>query len=187
MKLSFKDQRTETLLYHRRLLGGVSGCLVLANLLLGMILITRSERWILIPQFDSDRRMALTAGTFSEAYLREWAMSLCEDLLTANPHTVAVKKDRFLQIAAQPQGAIQKTLSEMVQVIQRDGASTAFYPKTTQVTVATTTVLVRGTFFVYLGRDHRPVVRERTFRVTGRRGPHGVLLVKSLAEVGGTP
>lgn len=182
MRFSLKTQETQVLLKQRTVLVGVGLCLLVANLLLVLLLVTRQERWILIPQFDTDRRMSLTESTFSESYLREWAVSICEDLLTANPHTVALKKERFLQLAARPQGKIQESLAKMGEVIQREGAHTAFYPKSTLLNRAQNTLSVSGTFFVYLGRDHRPVVSTRTFTLQWRRGPHGVLLVEDMRE-----
>lgn len=182
MKFSLKNQETQVLLKQRVVLVGVSLCLLVANVLLVILLVTRQERWILIPQFDTDRRMSLTESTFSDSYLTEWAVSICEDLLTANPHTVTLKKERFLQVAARPQGKIQENLSKMVDAIQRDGAHTAFYPKTTRLNRSENSISVSGTFFLYLGRDHRPVVSHRTFTLRWRRGPHGVLLIEDMME-----
>tara|TARA_A100000171_G_C2129589_1_gene145793 strand:+ start:1501 stop:2070 length:570 start_codon:yes stop_codon:yes gene_type:complete len=182
MKLSLRDHRTEILLKQRVILAGFLMVMMLSNVFLVVGLVTKKQRWILIPQFDINREMALTTDSFSDEYLAEWAMSLCEDFLTVNPYTVEIKKTRFLQIAARPSGDIQDSLAKMVSSIKQNKASTVFYPKKYHINRETQTIQVTGLFLTYLGRTHRPVSQDRTFLLKWMRGPHGVLLLEDMVE-----
>src|SRR5690606_7943007 len=98
MNLDFKTQNLNQLLKQRNFASLIAMGLLLSNVFLSFKLFKYDEHWILMPQYDTDHRVALSASTYSDQYLIDWAASLTSDLLTVNPATIDYKTRRFLEI-----------------------------------------------------------------------------------------
>lgn len=157
--------------------------LLLSNIGLVMMATQKEERWILIPQMDTDHRIPLGSDSYSDEYLRTWAGSITGDLYTVNPVTADEKARRFLEVAATSYGSLKDDILKSTKKIKSEKLSTVFYPKTFEIDRGTSKVLVRGEFLTFFGRDKAPVSREVTFALTYKKGPRGIILVENLEEV----
>lgn len=182
MKLDFKTQNLNQLLKQRNFAGLLVGGLLLSNLFLSLKLLKYDEQWILIPEFDTDHRVALSASTYSDQYLIDWASSLTSDLLTVNPATVKQKTKRFLEVTGSSHGNFEKVLKKKAQTLIKEGISTVFYPKVFKVQRSAQKVLVEGTFMTFFGQDKKPIIEKKVFSIEYKRGPKGVILVEEFKE-----
>lgn len=155
--------------------------LLVSNITLSVLLFTKEEQWVLIPQFDIQERMPVSKGKLSDAYLERWATSVVQDLLTANPDSVDMKVHRFLEVASTAFGDMEGPLKKDAAIQKREGFSTAFYPK--EVFLKGNTISLSGAFYVYFGRDKKPIITNKTYELGFVRRGHGVVLVTSLEEL----
>lgn len=182
MNMDFKTQNLNQLLKQRNFMAMLAGGLLLSNLFLSLKLFKYDEQWILMPQYDTDHQVALTASTYSDQYLIDWAASISSDLLTVNPATVNHKTKRFLEITVPAHETFQKILKKKARTIKSEGISTVFYPKDFRVNRDAKEVFVTGTFMTFFGSDKKPVIEKKTFLIGYKRGPKGVILVEKFKE-----
>ena len=181
MKLSHLQLSVREALRHRNFAYMVSGVLLLGNLGLTLKIWKQEEHWILIPQIETDHRLPLSSSQYSEAYVLEWADSLVRNFLTVNPQTVDRRLYELLLLAEQS-SALQEYVKKEVKALKQDNVSTVFYPKEHSLNAQTQKVWVKGEHQTYFGRDKAPISREKTYVVTWKRGPRGVILLKDFYE-----
>ena len=181
MKLSHLQMSVREALRHRNFAYMVSGLLLMSNLGLVFKVWKQEEHWILIPQIETDHRLPLSSTHYSEAYVLEWADSLVRNFLTVNPQTVDRRLYELLLLAEQS-SALQERFKKEAKALKQDNVSTVFYPKEHNLNHETHQVWVKGEHQTYFGRDKAPISREKTFVVTWKRGPRGVILLKDFYE-----
>jgi conjugal transfer pilus assembly protein TraE len=183
MKLQFKSQTLQQVLQQRTFAYGVCVVLLLSNLLLVVKLFTSDEHWILIPQFDRERRVGVSKENFSQEYLVSWADSILSDLMTVNPASIEAKTRRFLAVSSEYYGSLKDKMATQAKRIKDEQISTVFYPKSFEVDHGHHTVTVQGDFLTFFGQDKKPVSATKTFILSFRKGDNGVILVSGLEEI----
>lgn len=159
----------------------ISGVLLVSNLILAVKVWRQEEHWILIPQIETDHRLSLSSSHYSDGYVLEWADSLVRNFLTVNPQTVDRRLYELL-LLAEKSSFLAERLKKEAKVLKQDNVSTVFYPKEHHLNQHTRQVWVRGEHQTFFGRDKAPVSREKTYVVTWKRGPRGVILLKDFYE-----
>jgi type IV conjugative transfer system protein TraE len=137
----------------------------------------QEEHWVLLPQQRLEQPLSLTRSTFSEAYLIQWAESLTRELYTVNPLTAEHNATEFLRLAASRYGGLKDRIQSSAKKIKEEGISTAFYPKSFDVSQSTQTILVTGEYLAFFGRDKTPVTQEKTFKLQWEKSPNGIILL----------
>ena len=184
MKLAFKQLQLQGLKKQQQLLLATCGVLVVSNLVLVLSYINNDQQWILIPQLNPEHRVQLNQASYSDEYLQEWAGDILQDVFTANPASIKGKVKRTLEISRSSYTDLREKLQNQVKLVKDNSISTVFYPKRYRHKVAKRQVLVTGDFLTFFGGDQKPVITTKTFSLSYERGPHGVILLAGLEEVG---
>jgi|GEM_PF-1033867 len=160
-------------------------CLGLAftNILLVLKLINTEEHWVLIPHYDVDHRLEMTASKYSDDYFADWANGVVNTILCVNPDSIDWKIQQILKITVQNVGTLKEKLQAESKKIKADEISTVFYPKKFLVNQSAQTIDVAGQHIAYFGRDSNPVTTEKKFRLAWAVRTHGVILLKDFVEV----
>lgn len=161
----------------------ISGGLVLANLLLINKLINTEEKWVFIPQYNTDHHIPMTASKFADDYYIEWAGQLLNSLLNINPESFEWKVKQVLNITAQHHGTLKEKLLADAEKIKREEISTVFYPKQFHVNQAEKWVEVSGQHIAYFGKKSSPVETMKTFRLSWIVANYGLILLKDFSEI----
>jgi type IV conjugative transfer system protein TraE len=157
--------------------------LVFSNILLVLKVINAEEHWVLIPHYDVDHRLEMTASKYSDDYFADWANGVVNTLLSVNPDSIDWKIQQILKITIQNVGTLKEKLRAESKKIKADEISTVFYPKKFMVSQSTQTIDVDGQHIAYFGRDSSPVSTQKKFRLSWAVRNHGVILLKDFEEV----
>lgn len=157
--------------------------LVLSNLLLVNKLINTEEKWVFIPQYNTDRHIEMTASRFSDDYYIEWAGQLLNSLLCVNPESFEWKVKHVLEITTEHYGSLKEKLLKEGEKIKREEISTVFYPKQFQVHQQKGYVEVSGQHITYFGKKSSPVETMKTFRLSWIVSSYGLILLKDFNEI----
>ena len=160
-------------------------CLGLAftNILLVLKLINTEEHWVLIPHYDVDHRLEMTASKYSDDYFADWANGVVNTIFCVNPDSIDWKIQQILKITVQNVGTIKEKLQAESKKIKADEISTVFYPKKFTVNKSNQSIDVIGQHVAYFGRDSSPVTSQKKFRLSWAVRTHGVILLKDFVEV----
>jgi hypothetical protein len=104
------------------------------------------------------------------------------DVFTANPASIDRKVKRLLEISRSSYTELRDRLLAQARVLKDNGASTVFYPKEYNLIRAKQQILISGDYLTFFGKDTKPVIQTKSFVIGYNRGPHGVILLTSLAE-----
>lgn len=157
--------------------------LTVANALLALKVVSSQERWVLIPQYDTEHQVALASGAYPDLYYIDWAADIVNMLLCINPDSAPWKIKKILQITTQNYGTLKDQFEKDAAKLKQDQVSTAFYPKHFKVDQSKQTVDVSGQHLAYFGKDSKPVITEKTFRLTWGVGKRGLVLLKDFKEL----
>lgn len=157
--------------------------LALSNILLVLKVISSEEHWVLIPHYDVDHRLEMTATKYSDDYFADWANGVVNTIFSVNPDSIDWKIQQILKITVQNYGTLKEKLQAESKKIKADEVSTVFYPKKFMVNQSTQTIDVVGQHIAYFGRDSNPVTTQKKFRLTWAVRNHGVILLKDFVEV----
>lgn len=161
----------------------ISGGLVLVNLLLVNKLINSEEKWVFIPQYNTDHHIPMTASRFSDDYYIEWAGQLLNSLLCINPESFEWKVKQVLNITTEHHGTLKDKLLKEGEKIKREDISTVFYPKQFHVNQAEHYVEVSGQHIAYFGKKSTPVETMKTFRLSWIVSSYGLIFLKDFNEI----
>lgn len=154
----------------------------LSNIIMAGSLAMRAENIVLVPMFNVDHRLSIQGGKFNDTYFVDWADSVLKSILMVNPDNVDWKIKEILRISSNDYGDIKKSLEDEANRIKNNGLSTVFYPKEFSVNQKSQTVLVRGQYMAYLGREKKPIIKDKTYELSWVINNQGVVLVKSLKD-----
>jgi type IV conjugative transfer system protein TraE len=183
MRFDLTQQRLQEILQQRNFGYLVAAAMVITNLLLVLKIYTADERWLLIPQFDTDHIIEVRSSDYSDKYLMDWADGITRHLLTVNPDSAERKIEDVLRIAASGYGNLKEKLTKDAKRIRRDQIATVFYPKNFEIKRSEQTVKVTGEFQSYFGRDRQPVSLEKSFILSWKIGNRGFLFLEDFKEV----
>jgi conjugal transfer pilus assembly protein TraE len=184
----FKQQSIQELVQYNRWLLAFSGLLTLAVFILSVLLFSKDERWILIPATSPDQRLELSSKGFGETYLKAWASYVMQTLMTTSNDTIDTQIDE-IKVISNNSEALTDFLEKHRSFVKGSNIQSVFFPK--KITVGqsltdpsqlTDVVVVSGLFRYWLGTSEQVVSLEKTYRLTYKRGPNDVLLLKNVEE-----
>ena len=179
MNHRFKLQSIQELVkYNRYLLISTAIISVLA-LLLGIALLNREERWVLIPAVEPERRMIVSSQIFHETYLKEWAIFVMKGLFITSPEEVE-RQVADMQVVSSSTPELDKFYREHLQFVRGSNVSSAFFPKSTKVTPEG--VLIKGTFRYWFGGSDKNIAADKTYLLSYKRGANQLLLLTNVKE-----
>lgn len=179
MKHLFKQQALKNLIKYNQWLLIICGLLSATTVLLGLHTLNQQERWVLIPMDNTDKRMIVSSKGYSEVYLREWAFSVMQTLMTTSFDTVESQVES-LKLIASSSTELNQFFKKHTDFVKGSNIQSVFFPKKT--TFTTNAVLVSGLFRYWLGASETGVSQEKTYRLTYKRGIKDALLLKDVKE-----
>lgn len=175
-----------SLIFWRKFTKGLLIALValcMSHLILLFFLFRKEEHWILIPQFDVEKRTTLSSKSFGDEYLTSWASSLCVSLLCVNSSVVEERMKEALRISS-PRfyGSLEEQLKQEVKILRQHALSTVFYPQKFTLHRNKNEIEVEGVFHTYFSKDKNPVVEQKIWTVGWEMGARGVILLTTFQE-----
>ena len=183
MRFDLAQPRLQEFLRQRNFGYLVTTAMIVVNFLLTLKIYTADERWLLIPQFDTDHVIEARSSGYSDNYLIDWADGITRHLLTVNPASAERKVEDVLRICSTGHGTLKDKLKNDARKIRRDQIATVFYPKEFEVKKSDETVKVTGQFLSYFGKDRQPVSVEKSFILRWKIGNRGFLFLEDFSEV----
>ena len=175
----FKQQSIQELVrYNKYLLISTAIISVLA-LLLGIALINKEERWLLIPAIEPERRMIVSSNIFHESYLKEWAIFVMKGLFITSPEEVE-RQVADMKVISSSGAELEKFFAEHLQFVKGSNVTTVFFPKSSTVTAEG--VLIKGTFRYWFGGSDRQIAAEKSYLLSYKRGANKLLLLTNIRE-----
>ena len=182
MKFDLRTHTMNDLLWHKKLCYGIIGCLAFSNAILSVAVFNRSEKWVLIPQYNTSHRVIVTSDGYSDEYIIDFADNALRHLMTVNPNTVDRQAKLFSEFAHDTRD-VNVFLKNHQQFIKDNDAMSAFYPKDFKVLRDQNKILITGDLHYRFGDKKEIVPSTKTFEMTYHQGPQGLLLVQGLKEV----
>lgn len=175
MKLDFLRENIITLISQRKGLLMLTGVFALTNVLLGVALICKSERTILLPP-HINKTMWVEGGAVSKEYLEEMGLYMSKILLDLTPTSFSYNHEILLKYAT------PETYGDLKKQLGRDGEqytalqlSTHFKPTQVIANPKTLEVEVKGTLASFVAGKHvRDSQETLSLKFTLRGG--GILL-----------
>lgn len=169
----------------KNLILSVAAGLTLSNIILVFALLSKSQQYILIPEFNTDHRLNMTGGEFNDQYFIDWADGIIKTALCVNSDSVDWRHNELLKISTHSYGQMKMVLKENAENIRKNSLSTVFYPKSFKVDQNKKTVRIEGQHFTFVGKDNRPVIQDKIYEIFWIIGTHGLVLLKDMVELKG--
>ena len=184
----FKQQSLQELVQYNRWLLGLCGLLAVATLILSIQVLRKDERWILIPATAPEKRMELSSKGFGETYLKNWASYVMQTLMTTSYDTIDSQIDEIKVISSRSEVLVD-FFKKHSAFVKSSNIQAVFFPKKVTIgqsladeSMPADSVEVSGLFRYWLGSSDKVVSMEKTYRLTYKRGPNDVLLLKNVEE-----
>lgn len=176
----FKQQALRDLIKYNQWLLGICGLLSVTTLCLSFHACNSHEQWVLIPASSPDKRMHISSKGYSETYLTEWAYYVMQTLMTTSNDTVAAQIAE-LKVISSNSDALNDFFKKHQSFVTGSNIQSVFFPK--GVKIEKNAVLVSGLFRYWLGSSEKVISQEKTYRITYKRGPRDILLLKNIKSV----
>ncbi|HJD59280.1 MAG TPA: type IV conjugative transfer system protein TraE [Rickettsia endosymbiont of Omalisus fontisbellaquei] len=178
MEHLFKQSSLQEIVRYNKYLLITSALLALALLISTISLVTKEEKWVLVPALEPDRRMIISSKTYNETYLREWAIFVMKELFTTSPEEVE-KQVADMKVISRNSPSLEKFFEEHLKFVKGSNVSSVFFPK--KVKIIKEGVIVEGTFRYWFGAS-KDFASEKSYILEFKRGKNGLLLLTNVEE-----
>jgi conjugal transfer pilus assembly protein TraE len=176
----FKQQSLQEIVKYNKLLLGCCCFLSVSTFVLGIKILFTEERWVLVPANDVEKRIQISSKGYSEVYLKEWAYHVMQTLMSASYDTVDHQVEELKAISSNS-SELSGMLKKHADFIKGSNVQSVFFPK--GVSFEENAVVVSGLFRYWLGSSEKAISQERSYRLTYKRGPRDVILLKEVKEI----
>jgi len=150
MKLEFLHQNITRLLSERNAFWAVIGFLALSNIILGVCILSKSARTILVPPHVT-KTMWVEGGEVSKEYMEEMGLHMSKLLLDVSPTSFPYNHEILLKYATpEAHGVLKKQLIKDGEQYTKLQLSTHFKPSQITANTQTLEVEVKGTLTSYV-------------------------------------
>ncbi len=137
---------------------------LMLNILQGVERLTVTEKVIVLPP-SITKEIWIKGNSVSESYLEEWSLYLTNLLLNVSAKTIGYQSELALRhVSPEFSGKIQQKFKKDAAALQKNNATTTFFPKEIRVIEKTMTVFVTGTFATYVGKE-KISAHEQTYQL----------------------
>lgn len=178
---NIKQQNLGLMNKQSKALLGVSGLLACSTLVLSSALLTKEEKWVVLPMASPDKRIELSSKGYGQVYLNTWASHVLETLLTCSKDTVEKQIEELRAISSRSSTVLESYFQKHIDFIKGSHISSVFFPKSTKV--EGNAVTIRGLYRYWLGDEDKSHSLEKSYRLHYRQGARDVLLLDSIEEV----
>ncbi len=153
----------QTVTHKNFLLGFLCVSLAL-NILQVVERLSVTEKVIVLPP-SITKDIWIKGNTVSESYLEEWSLYLTNLLLNVSAKTIGYQAELALRhVSPDFSGKIQQKFNKDAAALQKNNATTTFFPKEIRVVEKTMTVFVTGTFATFVGKE-KISAHEQTYQL----------------------
>ena len=123
-----------------------------------------TEKVIVLPP-SITKDVWIKGNSVSESYLEEWSLYLTNLLLNVSGKTIGYQSELALRhVSPDFSGKLQTKFKKDAAALQKNNATTTFFPKEIRVIEKTMTVFVTGTFATYVGKE-KISAHEQTYQL----------------------
>lgn len=95
MKHSIKAASIQELVKYNKYLLITCVILAISTFISLIAVISKEERWVLVPALETERKMSISSQGYHETYLSEWATFVMKNLFTTSPNGSRASSSRF--------------------------------------------------------------------------------------------
>ncbi|WP_325100680.1 MULTISPECIES: TraE/TraK family type IV conjugative transfer system protein [spotted fever group] len=156
-------------------------CVILAiSTLISLIaVISKEERWVLVPALEPDRKMSISSQGYHQTYLSEWAIFVMRNLFTTSPMEVE-RQVADLRVVSSAMTELEQFFKEHIKYVQGSQISSVFFPK--KIEIVDQGIRVTGTFRYWFGEDQKDVALEKSYLLQYKLGRRNLLLLTNVSE-----
>lgn len=148
----------------KKLFLGILVVSLLINLLQGVERLTVTEKIIVLPPVIN-KEIWIKGNAVSEGYLEEWSLYLTNLLLNVSSKTISYQAELALRhVSPDFSGKMQLKFKKDAEILQKNNATTTFFPKEIVVVEKNMTATVTGTFATFVGKE-KVSSHEQTYQL----------------------
>ncbi len=179
MNHKWKTASLQTLIKYNQWLLVSLVFLSLLSLLLGIAMINKEERWILIPMTDIDRRMEVSNNQLYPSYLKNWAIHVAKEVFTTSPAEVVNQHAEIRKISITNK-ELSKFFAEQLQFVQGNNASSVFFIKGAVPDGGG--IKVTGTLHYWFAGSLEKIALEKSYLISYKEVNKGLILLSNIEE-----
>lgn len=179
MKHSIKAASIQELVKYNKYLLIICLILSISTLISVIALISKEERWVLVPALETERKMSISSQGYHETYLSEWATFVMKNLFTTSPMEVE-RQVADLRVVSSATTSLDQFFKDHVRYVQGSQISSVFFPK--KIEILDQTIRVTGTFRYWFGEDQKDVALEKSYLLSYKLGRRALLLLTNVTE-----
>lgn len=137
---------------------------LLINVIQGCERLAVTEKVIILPP-GITKDVWIKGNSVSEGYLEEWALYLTNLLLNVSSKTIGYQSELALRhVSPDFSGKMQLKFARDAETLQKNNATTTFFPKEITVDEKNMTATVTGTFATFVGKE-KVSAHEHTYHL----------------------
>lgn len=179
MKHSIKTTSIQELVRYNKYLLITCVILSMSTLISLISVISKEERWVLVPALEPDRKLSISSQGYHETYLSEWAIFVMKNLFTTSPMEVE-RQVADLKVVSSATTELEQFFKDHIRYVQGSQISSVFFPK--KIEVVERGVRVSGTFRYWFGEDQKDVALEKSYLLSYKQGRRDLLLLTNVTE-----
>lgn len=179
MNHQWKAASLQTLIKYNQWLLVSLVLLSVLSLSLGIAMINKEERWVLIPMTDIDRRMEVSNNQLYPSYLKNWAIHVAKEMFTTSPAEVVSQHAEIRKISITNK-ELSKFFAEQFQFIQGSNASSVFFVKAAVPFEGG--IKVTGTLHYWFTNSPEKIALEKSYLISYKEVGKGLILLSNIEE-----
>lgn len=149
------------------------------SLMLGIAMINKEDRWVLIPMSDIDRRMEVSNNHLYPSYLKNWAIHVAKEMFTTSPSEVINQHAEIRKISITSK-ELTKFFADQLQFVQGNNASSVFFIKT--AIPEGVGIKVSGTLHYWFEGSPQKIALEKSYLISYKEVSKGLILLSNIEE-----
>ncbi len=149
-------------------------------LLLSISLLSKEEKWVLVPSDKTDNTMEISNTRLYPSYLKPWAKSIAREMFTTSPEEVMEQHTQIRKISAS-NNELTKFFAKQLAFVRGNNASSVFYVKDAKL--AKGGVVVNGTLHYWFAGSDEKIALEKSYLISYHEAARGLILLKNIEEL----
>lgn len=179
MKHSIKTTSIQELVKYNKYLLITCVILAISTLMSFIAVISKEERWVLVPALEPERKMSISSQGYHQTYLSEWATFVMRNLFTTSPMEVE-RQVADLRVVSSATTELEQFFKEHIRYVEGSQISSVFFPK--KIEILDQGIRVTGTFRYWFGEDQKDVALEKSYLLQYKIASRNLLLLTNVTE-----
>lgn len=178
MDYIFQQTTIRDLIKYNKALLLITVLLAASNVITIIAVISKEERWLLIPAIEPDKRMIISSHNYHETYLKEWATFVAKGMFTTSPNEVE-RQIADMRVIASSTTELDEFFAKHLEFVKGSNVSSVFFPK--QVKLVQNGVLISGTLRYWFANG-KDIAVDKQYLLTYKRGANHLLLLSGIKD-----